>query len=79
MVNASNSVHFLYLTFMAFFIECNTFNACVIFLFSIDKYKILEGWIVLSEDCMDKSVKNTATDQRDSLSEYFAFHIRLTQ
>jgi hypothetical protein len=35
----------------------------------------LESWLVFAEDCMNKGVEETATDPRDSLFKYFAFHI----
>jgi hypothetical protein len=40
--------------------------------YAVDKWEFLESWLVLSEDCMNRRVEETATNPRDSLSTYFA-------
>ena len=40
--------------------------------------KFLESYLVLSEVCTNRIVKEATTESRDSLSKYFAYHIFLS-
>jgi hypothetical protein len=69
-LNFFNNNYFLIKkTFVAFLMEP------VFYCFSIHKYKFVESGLVWAEDFVNKRVKKTAIDPRNSLSKYFAFHI----